>query len=76
MENAWPPMVRDAWRDVPELAATVNATLPGPLPLAPAVIVTHDALLVLDQAQPAAVCTDTLPDPPELPALKNVGSIA
>ena len=69
-----PATVSDACRAVPEFAAMVKATFPGPLPLAPSVMVIHDAPLALDHAQPCAVCTVTLPDPPEFPALWKVGS--
>jgi hypothetical protein len=43
------------------LDVAVNPTLPEPLPVAPLVIVTHDALLVEDQAQPVVVVTVTVP---------------
>jgi hypothetical protein len=46
--------VRD---EVEVLAATVNATVPLPLPDAPLVTVIHAALLVADQAQPLVVVT-------------------
>jgi hypothetical protein len=69
-----PATVSDACRAVPEFAAIVNATFPGPLPLTPSVIVIHGAPLALDQIHPAAVCTPTLPDPPEFTALWKVGS--
>ena len=44
--------------------AAVNVTLPEPLPVAPLVIVTHDAPLVAVQLQPAVVVTVTVPLPP------------
>jgi hypothetical protein len=63
--KAFPPIVSVALRDaVVELAATVNPTLPLPLPEAPLEIVTHEAALVADQAQPAVVVSDTVPLPP------------
>ena len=43
--------------EVEVLAATVNATLPLPLPDAPLVTVIHAALLVVVQAQPLVVVT-------------------
>jgi hypothetical protein len=46
------------------LAATVYPTLPVPVPLAPAEIVTHDAPLVAIQLHPAVVVTVTAPVPP------------
>ena len=49
---------------VPVFAATVNETLPEPLPDAPLVIVTHDAGLVAVQLQPAVVVTVPEPLPP------------
>ena len=48
----------------PVLAATVNCTVPLPLPLTPLEIVIHATLLVAVQAQPVAVVTLTEPDPP------------
>lgn len=48
----------------PPLAGVTTCTVPDPLPVAPAVIVTHAALLPADHVQPAAVLTDTLDDPP------------
>lgn len=44
--------------------ATVNATLPFPLPLDPDVIVIHAALLCAVQLQPAALVTADDPVPP------------
>ena len=41
---------------------TDSATVPLPEPFAPLVIVSHDALLVAVQAQPARLVTDTLVD--------------
>src|SRR5204863_14737 len=43
----------------PLLAATVNATVPLPVPLAPLVIVIHGVKVVAVQAQPAAVVSVT-----------------
>jgi hypothetical protein len=45
-------------------AAAANVTVPLPLPVAPAEMVTHPALLVAVQAHPALVVTSTVPDPP------------
>jgi len=57
-------MVRVAVRAVVVvLAATLKATLPAPLPLAPAVTVSHAALLVAVQAQPPGAVTATDPVP-------------
>jgi hypothetical protein len=46
------------------LAAAEKLVVPGPLPLAPAVIVSQVSLLAAVQAQPAGVVTPTLPVPP------------
>jgi hypothetical protein len=47
------------------LAATVKLTVPLPAPLAPAVIVSHESLLVAVHGHPAAVDTATgVPAPP------------
>ena len=63
--NVCPAIVRVAERDeVVAFAATVKPTLPGPLPVAPLVIVAHEALLVAVQVQPAPVVTDTDPVAP------------
>ena len=49
-------------------AATVNVTVPPPLPLAPDVIVNHASLLTAVHAQPAIVVTVTVvPAPPDAP---------
>jgi len=62
--NVWPPIVRAAVRELVDvLTATLNDTVPGPLPLAPAVGVSHTALLVVVQAQPAGAVTVTDPVP-------------
>ena len=45
------------------LAATLNAVVPGPVPLAPAVTLIHAALLAAVQAQPAPAVTVLLPVP-------------
>ena len=49
----WPAMVAVPVRGVVTvLAATVRATVPLPLPLAPLVTVIHDAVLAAVHAQP------------------------
>ena len=53
-------MVTVPMRASPVFAAALMTTVPLPLPLAPDVIVSHDALLVVVQAQPAAADTATL----------------
>ena len=45
------------------LAATLNAVVPGPVPLAPPVMLIHAALLAAVQAQPAPAVTVLLPVP-------------
>ena len=52
-------------RAAPVLAPTLNATLPSPLPLAPAVTLTHAALLLAVQAQPVPADTPTVALPPD-----------
>jgi len=52
-------------RAAPVLAATVKPTEPFPEPLAPPVIVSHDALLVAVHAHPLGAVTATaVPGPP------------
>ena len=48
----------------PVVAATLKATVPAPLPLAPPVMLIHGALLDAVQAQPAAALTLIVPGPP------------
>ena len=62
--NVWPATVMVPVRALPGFAATLNATAPLPVPLAPAVTVTHAALLLAVQAQSALAETATTPDPP------------
>ena len=60
-----PAIVSVADRDcVVVLDAAVNPTLLEPLPVAPLVIVTHDAPLVALHAHPAVVVTETMLLPP------------
>jgi hypothetical protein len=59
-----PPTVRVPVRAAPVLAATLNWTLPFPLPVAPWVIEMKLALLTAVQAQPDEVVTAMLADPP------------
>lgn len=51
-------------------------TVPGPLPLPPALIAIHAALGVAVQAQPAATATVTVPVPPPLSIVALAGEIA
>lgn len=57
--KVWPPIVTVPDRVPPVFAATFTLTEPLPLPLAPLAIVSHGALLVAVQVQPAAVDTAT-----------------
>jgi hypothetical protein len=45
-------------------AGAVKETVPGPVPLPPEVIATHEALDDADHAQPPAVVTETVSEPP------------
>ena len=74
--NVWPAMVRVPERAPPVLAATLNVTEPFPLPLAPAVTVTHPASLLAVQAQPVPAETATVPVPPDAAIAALVGLIA
>ena len=66
--NARPPMLRLPVRPAPALAATVNVTVPGPLPLAGDGEVIQDAWLVAVHAHPPEVETAiAAPAPPALP---------
>jgi hypothetical protein len=63
--NVCPATVSVADRvDVAVFAAAVKLTEPLPEPDAPAVIVTHPALLAAVHEQPAVVVTATVPEPP------------
>jgi hypothetical protein len=62
---------------VDAFAATLYETVPLPLPLAPAVTVIHDALLVAVQAHdPAFAVTETVPAPPAAVGELAVGEMA
>ena len=73
--NVWPAMLRAPERPAPVLAATLNATEPPPLPLAPEVTVTHAALLPAVQAQPLPADTAIVPIPPAAPIVAFDGLI-
>lgn len=60
---------------VPVYAATVNVALPDPLPLEPAIMVIHGALLLAVHAQPAPALTVLLPVPPWLLNVWLVGDV-
>ena len=73
----WPAMVAVPVRGVVMvLAATVRATVPLPLPLAPLVTVSHDAVLAAVHAQPVGLVTATLAAWPAATALVDPGLIA
>ena len=61
-----PPIVSEPLRGVAfGFAAALNATVPGPLPLAPLVTVSHDVLLLTPvHAQPVSAVTAVDPVPP------------
>ena len=64
-KKPWPAMIMSPSRGAPVLAEMKNWTTPGPVPLAPEVMVIQPSLLAAVQEQPAAVVTFTLPVPPE-----------
>ena len=75
--KVWPAMVIVPVRAAPVFAATVKLTDPGPVPLAPAVIVIHDgALLTAVHAHvPPAVTAIVVPAPPAAAIDSLVGAI-
>ena len=73
MVIAVPVIVNVAVRAAPELAATVNWTMPSPVPDAPWVMVRNAALLTAVHAQLAGVFTEMDGDPP---AAENVVVVA
>jgi hypothetical protein len=68
--NVAPPTVRVPVRlALPELAATVNDTVPVPVPADPAVTVIHVASLTAVHAQIVEAVAVVLPEPPVAPKL-------
>ena len=66
--NVRPATVSSPVRVAPVFAAAVNPTVPAPLPVAPEVIVSHEAPLEAVHAQSARVVTVTaVPAPPLAP---------
>src|SRR6476646_9441359 len=66
--NVCPPIVRVPVRSAPVLAATVNATVPFPVPAAPLVSVSHPAFAVAVQVHvEVEPVTVTEPEPPVSP---------
>jgi hypothetical protein len=72
--NVWPATVTVPVRPAPVLAATLNATEPFALPLAPEVTVTQPSLLLAVQAQPLPADTVTVPVPPDA-AIEALGGL-
>ena len=68
-----PAIVSAPVRAVPSLAPTVKPSVPLPLPLAPEVIVIHDAVVELVHAQPALLVTVTDPVPPAVSKVNEFG---
>src|SRR4051812_24395089 len=62
--TVWPATVSVPVLDAPLVAATLNATEPRPVPLAPAVTVIHGSREAAVQAQPLSVPTLTVRVPP------------
>jgi hypothetical protein len=74
--NARPAIVRVPVRAAPVFAATLNATEPLPVPVAPAWTLIHDALLVaVHWHEPPAVTVTGAPAPPAAPMFWPVGEI-
>ena len=73
MVNVCPPAVIAPLREGPVLRATVNATVPWPLPLVPDEIVTQGTADDAVQEQPDAVCTTNDPWPPSSSMFALVG---
>ena len=61
--NVWPAIVSVPLRAAPLFAATVNATVPLPLPDPPLAIDIHGAFADAVHEQPAAAVTATEPPP-------------
>lgn len=73
--NVWFSMLMVPLRTPPLLAATLNATVPVPLPEAGAVTVIHPSLLFADQLQPPGVVTLMRPVVPSAPTSSDDGEI-
>jgi hypothetical protein len=74
--NVRSPMVIRPVRAKPGFGSTENATLPGPLPNAPDVILSHGTSLVAIHAQPVVVETEIGDEgPPPEAVVREVGSI-
>ena len=73
--NVWPPIVSAADRATLVVAAAAYWTAPLPLPFAPAVTVSHEALLLAVHGHPSPAVTATLPEPPADGTFAAVGAI-
>jgi hypothetical protein len=73
--SVWPAIASVPVRAGPAFAATLAFTDPAPLPLAPAVMAIHEALLVADHAQLPEADTETSMAPPAAPTDWLVGPI-
>jgi len=75
--NVWPPIVSVPVRSGPAFAPALNSTLPLPVPLAPAVIVSHGSFLVAVHVQPAGAVTAIggVDGPPAAGTVRLVGLI-
>jgi hypothetical protein len=62
--KVFPPIVTVPLRAAPVFGATTKLTDPLPVPLAPAVMLIHDAFGTAVHAHPAAAVTATIPAPP------------
>ena len=72
--TVWPATVSVPVRgDVAVLAAMAKPTVPFPLPLAPDVMLSQEALLVAVHVHPVAVVTLLLPELAVAPGLSDVG---
>ncbi len=63
-------------RAAPLLNAAENVTVPLPLPRAPAVTASHEALLAATHSQPSFVTTSNVPVPPPLLTARLPGDTA
>jgi hypothetical protein len=73
--NVWPAIVIVPDRWPPAVAGALYCTVPLPVPLAPELIVSHEALLVAVHEQPAPAVTATVPAHPADGMLAVVGEI-
>jgi hypothetical protein len=74
--NAWPPTVIVLVRAAPPFAATLNVTVPSPVPEPPLAIEIHDAPADAVQLHQLEVVTLKLPEPPALSTDRPEGKMA